>query len=174
MEIRTCLRDHFSFPVHPLFGQMATVDRGVPDIRTARVYEITGDGRLLLFSHRGANKWRQLNGADGVAICFVNTWKSHQLIVRGRVRLRRGTQSEWEKMREDVRRIYSQWDVEGPFRRVIDGEVSQEAPKPFGCIEVYPDSWELLTVDQEEYAQSYRIRFSLAEEGWVSERIQVA
>lgn len=174
IEIRTCLRDQFSFPVHPLFGQVATVDRGIPDIRTARVYEITPEGDLLLFSHRGANKWRQLSVSNGVAICFLSPWKSHQLIVRGRAHLRRGTQMEWERVRHDVRRIYSQWDVEGPFQREIEVEVSPRAARPFGCIEVQPESWEILTLHPSEYGQSERIRFTRCEEGWQSRRIQVA
>ncbi len=174
--IKTCFREKFGFPDAPLIGQVATVTPDGPTIRSMRMYQFNEAGQLIFMSHRHSHKWRQLVQDPKLAICFVSSDLLTQVTVKGDVTLKQGTpdlQSYWENVRLDVRKIYDNYDVEGPFTGVKDLTPPKLCPDSFGLILVNPTKWELLELSPSDYPASNRTVFHLEHGKWSDQRVNV-
>lgn len=172
-EILKSLREDFGFPDQPLMGQVATVVRNAPDIRTMRIYDLSESGCPILLSHKRTKKWGQFVENSNVAICFLNQQMSVQIVMRGKVTLTDGNSQYWDKMRADIKKIYDGYDVEDYFSKSPDLEPPVDVSVHFGLIKVVPIHWEVLFLASMDYPNSRRILYSYYEGQWTSQRVNV-
>jgi len=178
-KIKTSLYEDFGYPDHPLMGQFATIVDDAPDLRTMRMFEFNERGCPIFLSHIGSLKWSQLRKNPKIAICFLNRNMTVQIVLRGRVTLIAGEsdciqlQQYWDKVRVDIKKIYDEYDVEGPFIERSNLAPPTDVPIQFGMIVVEPVHWEILKLAPMDYPNSQRIQYFYEGDQWNGQRVNV-
>lgn len=177
--IRDCFDSAFNFPSSPVMGQVATTATDGPDIRTMRMFAVDDIGRPIFLSHTATGKWEQLASNRQIAICFLNARNDTQITLRGHVELITTSDNDelltpfWKMLRRDVKKIYNNHAVEGPYTPGDALSPPEDPPPLFGMIRVVPDTWELLDLTAGEYPQCIRTIYQRNNDDWTATRLNV-
>lgn len=179
VEIDKIIANHFGFPAKPLFGAVATLDNGKPNVRTMRIYSFN-EGCPILITHRDSKKWKEFTICPEVSICMVSENQTTQIIVQGMLQHLSTDQdmgkltTYWNLVRPDVRKIYSPiYKVGVEYNPCINPVAPVQPPTALGVASVIPYFWELLQLEPTDYIFSQRYQFHKTENGWKKQRIAI-
>jgi hypothetical protein len=177
-EIKIIFKEQFSFPERMLFGSVATLKAGEPNIRFMRIYDINHEGCLILLTHTDSHKWKEFKKAPSVSVALLSENKQAQIIVRGAVKLDNphttpnAARKYWPLVRLDVKKIYDPSHlVEQPYSEQ-KLQVPDQAPITFGIATLVPTFWEVLELTL-DYTSSVRTQFRYEDGVWQKKRVNV-
>lgn len=173
------LEEKYNFPSYPLFGVVATRTNEGVNCRTMRIYDLDEQGRLILLTHTGTKKWKEMRACPVLSICLVSNDKLTQVIVSGNVTLETKKEAPqkaeryWGQIREDVKMNYDPVRAPDlPFGEYPHLKAPDEVPETSGIVTVHPDFWESLELVL-PYTASSRFHYRPAPQGWTKEKMNL-
>ncbi|MBA3536006.1 MAG: pyridoxamine 5'-phosphate oxidase family protein [Tatlockia sp.] len=161
--IKGYLHNWFHFPHQKLFCQVATVKSGKPQLRTMGLYDFTSQGSLIFLTDTSSPKWRQIAGCANVSVCILNP-SSAQILVEGVARL------HTSQSNLSMATLYWQHYLDQYWRDFYQkGEariVKNTIPASFGIVQIIPETWEVLTMNCEDYLRGSRTSYECQGNLW--------
>ncbi len=176
-EHESIIRQTFSDPDVPVYGQVATSDRdGFPRVRTVHVHLVTAlqFGEVLAFSsHTCSQKWQDLKLRPQLSGCYVDPMRQIQFRWESNVTLVPPDSKEmssfldqmWLKIRPDIRKTYC-WD---------DHKGSDVEKRPFniGVVIGTPYRWQIYEINIEDYAKGKCTDHFFKNNAWHSTKVSL-